>query len=200
MLEEKLDRTAKLEEKLDGLMSMLKTGAQSGAIAADSETTAAMYDFAQETEAGLGDGNVSLVGTLPTRPGSASMISDSSVTSPSLASGPSLSDVSSVNSPASVTQEYLGLSPAVADECLNTFTTYMSKCFPFIYLSPGVTAQQLRQERPFLWLCIMAVSSKSASQQQMLGDQIRHRLAQELLLKSTKSVDILQGLLTFVGW
>ena len=199
MLEEKLDRTVKLEEKLDGLMSLLKAGAQTGTIQADSETTAAIYDFAHETEARMGDKG-GFTSALPNRAASVSMLSDSSVTSPSLASGPSLSDVSSVNSPASVISDSSLPSSAAADDCLHTFITYMSKCFPFVYLPPTVTAQQLRQERPFLFLCIMAISSKSASQQQILGDHVRQRLAQELLLNSNKSIDILQGLLTFVGW
>lgn len=62
------------------------------------------------------------------------------------------------------------------------------------------TAQQLRQERPFLWLCTSTIASRSTSQQQILRSKIADTLARGKLLKSEQSVDFLSGLLAYVGW
>ena len=90
--------------------------------------------------------------------------------------------------------------PVVAEEYLATFHAYKTKYFPFVYIPPTTTARQLRQERSFLWLCIMTIASRSTSQQQVFGNKIRDTLAQEMLLKSEQSIDLLLGLLAYIGW
>lgn len=91
-------------------------------------------------------------------------------------------------------------SPAEAEEYLINFQTHKLKYFPCIHISSTTTAQQLRLERPFLWLCIMRLGSKSTSQQQLLGNTIRQTIAQEMAVRSEKNIDLLLGLLTFIGW
>ncbi|KAL9094342.1 MAG: hypothetical protein Q9165_003483 [Trypethelium subeluteriae] len=46
----------------------------------------------------------------------------------------------------------------------------------------------------------MAVGSKSTSQQQILGAKIRQTIAQEVVIQSEKSIDLLLGLLVFMSW
>jgi hypothetical protein len=87
-----------------------------------------------------------------------------------------------------------------AEENLNIFITKQLKYFPFVYISPTTTAEQLRQERPFLWLCIMAISSKIIAQQQSLNKRIENIVAQRLLYESEYSLDLLLGILAFIGW
>jgi hypothetical protein len=87
-----------------------------------------------------------------------------------------------------------------AEESLANFRTYKSKYFPFVHIPSTTTAQHLRQERPFLWLCIVAIGSKSTSTQEILGRQVRQTIAQELIVQSSKNIDLLLGLLAFVGW
>jgi hypothetical protein len=71
---------------------------------------------------------------------------------------------------------------------------------PFIVLPASTTAQDLRQERPFLWLCIMAVSSKSSLQQMALGKEIRLTLGREVVLDGNRSLDLLLGVIVYVTW
>lgn len=87
-----------------------------------------------------------------------------------------------------------------AEENLKIFLTKQLKYFPFVYISPTTTAEQLRQERPFLWLCIMAISSKIIAQQQSLNNRVQNIVAQRLLYESEYSLDLLLGLLAFIGW
>ena len=92
------------------------------------------------------------------------------------------------------------LTPGEAEEYLVTFQTYRSKYLPFISIPSTTTAKQLQQERPFLWLCLMAAGSKSTSQKQVLGGEIRQTVGQEIVVRSERSIDLLLGLLTFISW
>lgn len=119
---------------------------------------------------------------------------------PVLTPGTINSEGTSSNSPVSVLHDSVEPSPAEAEQYLTIFHTYKAKYFPFIYIPSITTSQQLRQERPFLWLCIMTVASRSTSQQQILGSKVRHLLAQEMLLESGQKIDLLLGLLAYIGW
>ena len=92
------------------------------------------------------------------------------------------------------------LSPEEAEEYLINFQTYRAKYLPFIYIPSSTTARQLQQERPFLWLCLMAAGSKSTTQKQVLGREIRQTVAQEIVVQSERNIDLLLGLLTFISW
>jgi hypothetical protein len=87
-----------------------------------------------------------------------------------------------------------------AEECLSTFRNHMLKYFPFLHLSPDV--QMLRQERPFLLLCIVASSSQSTQRKLTLEKEVKRVLAQRLILNNDGpfNVDLLLGLLTFLCW
>lgn len=58
---------------------------------------------------------------------------------------------------------------AEAEEQLNFFTTQMLGFFPFIIMPAYSNACQFHREHPFLWLCIMAVATRSTKQQAYLG-------------------------------
>ncbi|PYI09938.1 hypothetical protein BO78DRAFT_426933 [Aspergillus sclerotiicarbonarius CBS 121057] len=91
--------------------------------------------------------------------------------------------------------------PSQAEECLSVFVTHKLPYLPLVYLPPGTTAQRLRRERPFLWLCIMAVASKSPSQRHALCDKIRDTVAQRMVHDyAGRDVDFLLGLLVFMAW
>ncbi|KAB8222898.1 hypothetical protein BDV33DRAFT_201036 [Aspergillus novoparasiticus] len=93
-----------------------------------------------------------------------------------------------------------GLSSHESEECLNHFRTFKLQYFPFVHIPSEKSAVQLHKERPFLWLCVMAISTKSTAHQHELGLRIRQIVAQEMVVQSDKSIDLLLGLLTFIGW
>ncbi|KAI1801524.1 hypothetical protein F4811DRAFT_459927 [Daldinia bambusicola] len=181
----KTKKAAQLEEKLDGLISLIKTGASGGSVVASPllpvSTAISPPNSNAHTE----------LNTHPYRQlgrGSPSTTSDNNTQSiPDLTAD---SDCFSSYKP----------SIADAEECLSNFRTDKLKYFPFINITSKMTANQLRRERPFLWLCIMAISSKSSLQQQILSRKIRQMVAQEMIIGSTKSMDLLLGILAFIGW
>lgn len=160
-------KTARLEEKLDGLVSLVKAGVLAGAVTSSPQTTASAHNSAPS----------------------------STVHTNSNHNGPALTPATSDSTCSSYEP-----SPVEAEEYLTDFREYKLKYFPFVCIPPTISAQQLRQERPFLWLCIMAVGSKSTSQQQALGTKVRQTVAQEMIVQSAKSIDLLLGFLAFIGW
>jgi hypothetical protein len=87
-----------------------------------------------------------------------------------------------------------------AEDYLTEFRTQRLINFAFIHLPTGITAQRLQQERPFLFITIMAVSSKSSSQRLRLGREIKQLLARDLFADHEGNFDVLLGLLVFITW
>lgn len=178
-------KTAQLEEKVDSLLSLLQAGGQSDALP---------HHYSNQTN---NNASLHIQGEGESV---ASGLDDHPPDLPVLTPGTTDSEGTSSKSPVSLHSDSIGPSPVEAEQYLTTFHTYKAKYFPFVYISSTTTAQQLRQERPFLWLCIMTIASRSTSQQQVLGSQIQHVVAQEMLLKSGQSIDLLLGLLAYIGW
>ena len=72
--------------------------------------------------------------------------------------------------------------------------------FPIVYIGPDVTVNELREKRPFLWLVMRAICSKSAARQKALGLEVRKTLGTQMLVEGIKSLDLLLGCLVFAGW
>ncbi|XRM37461.1 hypothetical protein ABZX51_000934 [Aspergillus tubingensis] len=87
------------------------------------------------------------------------------------------------------------------EESLDIFRTHMLQYFPFIHLPSDV--QWMRQERPFLFLCIMAVTCPSIPTKLALGEKIRKIATERMFLSSDSgavNLDLLLGLLTVLAW
>lgn len=95
-----------------------------------------------------------------------------------------------------------GAEPTIeeAEIYFHSFCTRNLPHFPFIQFQDGMTARQLRQERPFFWLCIMTMSSTVIQRQITLGKVIREIAARELVVEGKRNLDLLLGLVCFVGW
>ncbi|KAL4905586.1 hypothetical protein BDW74DRAFT_185117 [Aspergillus multicolor] len=90
--------------------------------------------------------------------------------------------------------------PAEAERCLNWFRTHMLGSLPFLVLSSSITAEQLRQERPLLWLSIMTVACTRPAQQQALSKETREIFGREAYIEGRRSLDFLWAVLVFVSW
>jgi hypothetical protein len=196
-------KTAQLEEKLDSLVSLIKAGAQPGTVIASSHVTAPIAPIDDSMPHGI----LRLNDNTPTHNTIKRNLVSSSANDYCIHNIPALTPTSddSTNSINSISPSGFGdtcgePSPVEAEECLINFQTYKSKYFPFIHIPSTTSAQQLRQERPFLWISIMVVSSKSMLQQHLLGNKLRQSIAQELVVQSEKKIDLLLSLLTFIGW
>ncbi|KAK9366602.1 hypothetical protein V1509DRAFT_641574 [Lipomyces kononenkoae] len=87
-----------------------------------------------------------------------------------------------------------------ADKYLEDFRTKKLEYFAFLPIHPDTSSEKLRQERPFLWLCIMAISCPSISDQIRLGNGIRQIVSQKVVINGERNLDLLLGIMIFVGW
>ena len=90
---------------------------------------------------------------------------------------------------------------AAADRRLETFRRGFVNYFPFVVVPPTVSVEALRYDNPFLFLCIMAVTSfEDPILQRRLGQEIKKQICDRLVMGHEVSMDLLQGLLVFVAW
>ena len=124
--------------------------------------------------------------------------STSASDAPSEAGPPSAQ--TAMSTPQSLTSNGCDLSPAEAEGCFLLFRDEMLPHSPILYLPPTLTAAQLREERPFLWLTIMSISLRVFPQQTTVSEEVRATLAQKLLVEHERNLDLLQGLLVYMTW
>lgn len=175
-------QTSRLEEKIDSLVSLMKVGGQTGVAlpqVINSAEASSKLDINQKKDLAPSSED----GSPWNCPDGDQNTTSTTATTDSICS-PGISDLSSHES----------------EECLNHFRTFKLQYFPFVHIPPEKSAGQLRKERPFLWLCVMAISTKSTARQHDLGLKIRQIVAQEMVVQSDESIDLLLGLLTFIGW
>ena len=77
----------------------------------------------------------------------------------------------------------------------------MSIYFPFVLLPTEYNIESLSEERPFLFLAMMATaSSEDKPLQEILDRELRTMLSTKVILEGEKSIDLLQGLLVYLAW
>jgi hypothetical protein len=104
-------------------------------------------------------------------------------------------------SPASyVSRKYPLETGGELEEYLQTYRTKMVPYFPIVPLEENITVQSISKERPFLWLVIRAVCSKSSARQRALELEARKTLGKEMLIEGARNLDLLLGTLVFAAW
>ncbi|KAJ5082899.1 hypothetical protein N7532_011942 [Penicillium argentinense] len=113
-------------------------------------------------------------------------------------SGPNLS--SGMSSTAFSDESAANPSDREGQFLLKIFTTSMVPLFPFVVIPPHMTADQLRQEKPFLFLAISMVACQSASRQREISKMVKDYIAEKIVIRNERSLDLLQGLLVHLAW
>ncbi|KAI1134069.1 putative C6 transcription factor [Hypoxylon sp. FL0543] len=188
-------RIAQLEGRLEGLVTLLQSVAKSP----DSPDT--LRKVLDESLAGHGQSDAESHTTTPvsissniTKFTSTADINDAPAASP-MGTSYSLG----VDSPSDIGSHNI-LPAGEAEAYLNIFRSQMLKHLAFIHIPQDLTAQQLRQTRPFLFRAIVAVASPFTHQKMVRGKQLKQILAQNALVENQSSLDLLLGLLTYITW
>ncbi|KUJ08916.1 uncharacterized protein LY89DRAFT_329411 [Mollisia scopiformis] len=186
-------RIVQLEEKVDGLVSLLQTVSQTGPNKdSGSSSILSLSVGAEHSSPGQSLNQHLQSSSTNAHPHHVSIPGTTTFGSPRAGSGAaSLSLATNVDS-----------SLSEAEDCLVIFRTHMLEYFAFLHIPHDLSAQQLQQQRPFLTLCIVAVACKSTAQKMTLGKDIKLELAQRMILDNGEGVnlDLLLGLLTFLFW
>jgi hypothetical protein len=193
---------SKLEQKLDGIVTLLKSATQVAPVVANTSTISIPLEFAPSSRNGvgvtaaainLGHHEHTCRSQLPGVHDPGNFVTP--ITSSSSSSGSTL-----VNLQPPLLHPSLEPSPEDAELYLDKFRTDFAKHIPFILISPSVKSHQLRQERPILWVCIMAATCSNSTQQIALSHEVRAIFGREALVERTKSLDLLLGILVYAIW
>ncbi|KAI5458755.1 hypothetical protein BGZ63DRAFT_51961 [Mariannaea sp. PMI_226] len=90
--------------------------------------------------------------------------------------------------------------PMNEQEILHEFMALRLIHLPFIHIPSHTSAADMRATKPFLWLCIRAISTRSTLQQTKLYSQIRTILGQSMVSELERSTEQLLGLLVCIAW
>ncbi|CAH0027630.1 unnamed protein product [Clonostachys rhizophaga] len=95
-----------------------------------------------------------------------------------------------------------GHMPMESDEALLAiYRNQLSPRFPFVIISASSTPRQLQEERPFLFKVIRMVASvRDLSTIRGQSQSILRHVSEAMLLRSERSLDLLQGILVFLGF
>ncbi|KAH7304327.1 hypothetical protein B0I35DRAFT_445530 [Stachybotrys elegans] len=84
---------------------------------------------------------------------------------------------------------------------LSIYMNQLSPQFPFVIISPGTSPKQLQKTRPFLFKVIRMVSSvRNLASMWAQSHTLMKHISNVMLLGSERSLDLLQGILVFLGY
>lgn len=220
-------KTAELEQKLDGLVSLLNAANRiQNATSSTASDHTALSDHTNDTQSyGYQDGPNSCNLNPPVRgleavdiklPANSTYSLRSIPIDPPLPVPPQQplrklirdtssdycgsSHIPSAIQPISLIPSHLELSSTEAENSLQHFRTHSTKYLPFIVIPPDTRVCEFRKENPFWWLTIAMATAKTTSRQIALGLHIRQILGQKILVQGERNLDLLWGLLTYIAW
>jgi hypothetical protein len=83
---------------------------------------------------------------------------------------------------------------------LNRFRIDFAPQLPFVNVSTSMSAHELYQEQPLLWLSIMTVVTPYSTQQIMLSKEMRTIFGREAFVEGSRNVDLLLAILVYTTW
>ena len=93
------------------------------------------------------------------------------------------------------------LSMEAAQSFIDIYRTDMTLHFPFVVIPPQVTATDLRQQKPFLFLAVLASAAYSNMPlQRLLGREFKKVIASRMITSGEVSFELLQGMMVFLAW
>jgi hypothetical protein len=83
---------------------------------------------------------------------------------------------------------------------MEVFMHRMLPLFPFLVIPAHITAEDLRRDKPFLYMNISMIACPNAPRQREIADAIQEYVAEHIIIKGEQGLDLLQGLLLNVTW
>lgn len=92
------------------------------------------------------------------------------------------------------------ISEELAEEHLQTFRSAFLQFFPLVHLPYTMRSQEVREQKPFLWLVIQALSSKDMAWTFKIEETIWHIISRRIICEHLADIDLLLGLICFASW
>ncbi|KAI1213591.1 uncharacterized protein F4807DRAFT_408342 [Annulohypoxylon truncatum] len=184
---------SRLEEKLDDLVSLLRSQAaeKQGQTPTQSQRHTPQ-SISEGASGGYGESISSM--SVPENPDvaldtAASVVRLLRPATPHMSPSPIYDDISVHR-----------LQDGVAEEQLESFRRSFLTMFPFVHIPATTSAAELRREKPFLWLVIMALTPKMVSQQFAMEATIWHIISRRIVAQHFANLDLLLGVIGFASW
>lgn len=87
-----------------------------------------------------------------------------------------------------------------AEDILKIFRSEVLSNFPFIPIPQSISADELRREKPFTYLAVIAITNIKLSQQTEISRIIINQVAGRVFMEAERSIDLLSGILTLAAW
>ena len=92
-------------------------------------------------------------------------------------------------------------SDAEAEGMLEEYKKYKARLVPFVVIPPGMSAAELRVQRPFLWKGIMVVERwLDGTGQVTAGKELLMEISRATFVEPVKSLDVLHALQLAIAW
>lgn len=88
----------------------------------------------------------------------------------------------------------------LGEEQICTFRNTFLPMFPFVHLPLAVSASQLRHQKPCLWLVIMCLTTKSVARQFAMEEIIWEIISRRIVSEHLADLDLLLGVICFASW
>ncbi|PSR81483.1 hypothetical protein BD289DRAFT_439011 [Coniella lustricola] len=208
-------RTARLEKRLEELVTLLRTQHNAGSGKdqqendvdedKDGEEEEDEYDDDERDDEGEPDAEPDAEPDTPRS--DPEVLPGPTVADPILTPAPS-SNEKSVKSRAATVKDASSScwtstdspSPVECQKLLDKFRNDTLAFFPFVNIPGHVSPQQMRDMYPFLWLNIVTAMSASPRLRTSLAQQAKRIIIHRVVVNREKSTDMLFGLLTFLAW
>jgi hypothetical protein len=93
------------------------------------------------------------------------------------------------------------IDPKLADELLSKYRAQKVPYFPFVVIPSDADAATVREQSPFLLLCILTASLEhNPKLQEELELVVRKEIANRIVVGVERNMDLLQGLLVHGAW
>ncbi|KAI1803832.1 hypothetical protein F4811DRAFT_553484 [Daldinia bambusicola] len=196
--------TTRIEEKLDELVSLLRSQA--------AEKQQTQQQTHQQTHQSQEHTPQSLPEDVFTGGGYTNSMSPSSITlpvrqHPDIAVDTTATIVHFLRPAAPITPSPIALDVSAhsipeqtAQDLLDTFRRHFIPMCPVVHIPPSTSAAELRRDKPFLWLVIMSLASKSISLQFELANTIWRIISNRVVLQHIIDLDVLLGIICFATW
>ena len=191
---------SRLEEKLDDLVSLLRSQAaekQSQASEATAHSTPNGQGTPSTTSTFVGSTN-SITSTpardpdvvIDTATGVVHLLpSKESNQNPDTSPSPLLEDVAVHR-----------IQDRIADDQLSTFRRAFLSVFPLAHIPATMSASDLYRQRPFLWLVVMCLTTKQVSQQFAMEETFWLIVSRKVVSQHYANLDLLLGIVCFGSW
>jgi hypothetical protein len=208
-------QTARLEQKLDGLVSLLKANPQGSLSAQAIEASASNISANTLVNTSIGGPDNATPDPSPQSPstyGHGCEHPESCLVPPPQASYQEKTRPQNRSAPitpaSSSSSSFTYLLPRdvepTAEEAelwFHTFQTRYLEHVPFaIPYIQNTSCAQLRQDKPALWIGIMAVACPFVPKQLSLGRAFKELIAREVIVNGERTTDLLLAILTFGHW